>query len=101
MVGTATWGRAIVASDLSEIRKMSMENNLRVQFFETNNLESLCSSLRLLINSPAIRGAQRQHNFSSIQRLRPGATCHRYIQAFNRALEKRQSTKRIPLLESV
>jgi glycosyltransferase involved in cell wall biosynthesis len=96
----ATWGRAIVASDLSEIRKMTLENNLQVQFFENNNLESLCNSLRLLINSPAFRGAQSQHNFNSIQHLRPKATCHRYIQAFNRALEKRQSTKRIPLLES-
>jgi glycosyltransferase involved in cell wall biosynthesis len=96
----ATWGRAIVASDLSEIRKMTSENNLWVQFFESNNLESLCHSLRLLVNSPAIRHAQRQHNFHSIQQLRPRATCRRYIQAFNRALEKRRSTKRIPLMET-
>jgi glycosyltransferase involved in cell wall biosynthesis len=96
----ATWGRAIVASDLNEIRKLSVENDLRVQFFESNNLESLCNSLRLLINSPATRRAQSQHNFSSIQHLRPKATCQRYIRAFNRALEKRQSTKRIPLMES-
>ena len=97
----ATWGRAVIASDLSEIRKLALESNLRVQFFENNNLESLCHSLRLLINSPAIRRAQRQHNFKSIQSLRPKATCHRYIQAFNHALEKRQSTKRIPLMESI
>jgi glycosyltransferase involved in cell wall biosynthesis len=96
----ATWGRSVVASDLGEIQNLTLENNLRVQFFESNNLESLCNSLRLLINSPALRRAQSQHNFNSIQHLRPKATCHRYIQAFNRALEKRQSTKRIPLLES-
>ena len=96
----ATWGRAVVASDLDEIRKMTLENNLRVQFFENNNLESLCISLRLLISSSAIRRAQSQHNFKSIQHLRPKATCSRYIQAFNRALEKRQSTKRIPQLEA-
>ena len=96
----ATWGRAIVASDLSEIRNMTLENNLRVQFFESNNLESLSNSLRLLVDSPSIRGAQRQHNFNSIQHLKPKATCRRYVQAFNRALEKRQSTKRIPLMES-
>lgn len=96
----ATWGRTIITSDLSEIRKMTLENNLRVQFFENNNLQSFCNSLRLLINSPAIRKAQRQHNFNSIQQLRPKATCRRYIQAFNHALEKRQSTKRIPLMES-
>jgi glycosyltransferase involved in cell wall biosynthesis len=96
----ATWGRAIVASDLNEIRKLTLENNLQVQFFENNNLESLCNSLRLLINSAAIRGAQSRHNFHSIQKLRPKATCYRYVQAFNRAFEKRQSAKRIPLMES-
>jgi glycosyltransferase involved in cell wall biosynthesis len=96
----ATWGRPVVASDLSEIQKLTRENNLRVQFFQNNNLESLCNSLRLLINSPAVRRAQSRHNFHSIQHLRPKATCHRYIRVFNRALEKRHSTKRIPLLES-
>ena len=96
----ATWGRAVIASDLDEIRRLTLENNLRVQFFESNNWESLCDSLRLLLNSPTLRQAHAQHNFNSIQSLRPKVTCHRYIQAFNRALEKRQSTKRIPLLES-
>jgi glycosyltransferase involved in cell wall biosynthesis len=96
----ATWGRAVVASDLNEIRKMTLENDLQVQFFESNNVESLCNSLRLLLNSSKLRRAQAKHNFSSIQHLRPKETCHRYIQAFNHALEKRQSTKRIPYLES-
>jgi glycosyltransferase involved in cell wall biosynthesis len=96
----ATWGRAIVASDLREIRKLTIENDLHVEFFENNNVEKLCASIRRLLSSPTLRRAQAQHNFSSIQHLRPKATCHRYIQAFNRALEKRQSTKRIPLMES-
>jgi glycosyltransferase involved in cell wall biosynthesis len=96
----ATWGRAVVASDLSEIHKLTLENNLQIQFFETNNLESLCDSIRLLLHSPSLRHSQAQHNFKSIQHLRPKATCYRYIKAFNHALEKRQSTKRIPLLES-
>ena len=96
----ATWGRAIVVSDLSEIRKLTVENNLQVQFFESNNLESLCNSIRTLLHSPSLRCAQAQHNFKSIQHLRPRATCSRYIRAFNHALAKRQSTKRIPLLET-
>ncbi|HLO34273.1 MAG TPA: glycosyltransferase [Anaerolineales bacterium] len=96
----ATWGRPVVASDLSEIRKLTLENNLQVQFFESNNLESLYNSIRLLLNSPALRRTQAHYNFNAIQHLRPKVTCHRYIEAFNRALEKRQSTKRIPLMES-
>lgn len=96
----ATWGRAVVASDLSEIRSMTRENNLQVQFFAKDNADSLYHSLRELLNSPALRLTQARHNFNSIQHLRPRATCHRYVQAFNRALEKRQSAKRIPALES-
>jgi len=96
----ATWGRAVVASDLHEIRKITLENNLQVEFFENNSVEKLCDSIRLLLNSPSLRRSQTEHNFNSIQHLRPKTTCYRYIQAFNRALEKRQSTKRIPLLES-
>jgi glycosyltransferase involved in cell wall biosynthesis len=95
----ATWGRAVVASDLAEIRKLTVENSLQIQFFENNNADSLCNSVRLLLNSPSLRRTQAQHNFKSIQHLRPKATCYRYIKAFNHALEKRQSTKRIPLLE--
>lgn len=95
----ATWGRPMVASDLGEICRLTIENDLQVQFFENNNLEGLCDSIRLLLNSPSLRQAQAQHNLRSIQHLHPKATCRRYIKAFNRALEKRQSTKRIPLLE--
>lgn len=94
----ATWGRAVVASDLREIRKLALENDLQIQFFETNNLEGLCDSIRLLLQSSSLRRAQAQHNFKSIQRLRPKATCSRYIKVFNHALEKRQSSIRIPLL---
>ena len=96
----ATWGRAVVASDLIEIQKITLENNLRVEFFETNSVEKLCEAVRRLLNSTSLRCEQAQHNFKSIQHLRPKATCQRYIKVFNRALEKRQSTKRIPLMES-
>jgi glycosyltransferase involved in cell wall biosynthesis len=96
----ATWGRAVIASDLPEIQKITLENNLQVQFFENSNVEKLCDAIRALLNSDSLRREYAQHNFKSIQHLRPKATCHRYIQAFNRALEKRQSTKRISLMES-
>jgi len=71
-----------------------------VEYFENNSVEKLCDSIQRLLNSPSLRRSQTQHNFNSIQQLRPKATCYRYIKAFNRALEKRQSAKRIPLLES-
>jgi len=96
----ATWGRPVVASDLNENRKLALEANLQVRFFENNNPQSLCESIRVLLESPSLRRAQARHNFNAIQHLRPKATAGRYVAAFNRALEKRQSPKRIPLLES-
>lgn len=97
----ATWGRAVVASNLNEHRRLASEAHLQVQFFENNKLQSLCESIRLLLDSPALRRAQAYHNFNAIQHLRPRATAGRYVRAFNRALEKRESAKRIPLMESV
>jgi len=88
-------GRAIVASDLGEIRALVQEENFQVEFFETGNPESLRHAIRNLLNSPEKRSAQVLHNFSSIQNSRIENTCRRYLQAFNRALEKRNSLKRI------
>ena len=96
----ATWGRAVVASELKEIRTLASENNLDIEFFKVGNVESLRNSIRTLLNSGERRRAQAENNFSSIQHTRPEAACRKYIKAFNRALEKRRSAKRIPLLES-
>ncbi|RPJ27778.1 MAG: glycosyltransferase, partial [Chloroflexi bacterium] len=63
----ATWGRAVVASDLNETRKLALETDLQVQFFANNNLQSLCDSIRLLLDSPSLRRTQARHNFNSIQ----------------------------------
>ena len=97
----ATWGRPVVASNLSEIKKLVVESDLQVEFFENGNTQSLCASLRKLINSQETRCNQATHNFNAIQHTRPHETCRKYIQAFNRALEKRRSPKRItiPIVE--
>jgi glycosyltransferase involved in cell wall biosynthesis len=91
----ATWGRAVVASDLNEIRSLVKESHLQVEFFTTGSLDSLCTALRELLNSPARRRAQAEHNFRWIQHTRPERTCREYIGAFNRALKKRHSPKQI------
>lgn len=99
----ATWGRSVVASDLDEICKLVDESDLRVEYFNNGSVTGLCDAIRALLDSPEIRRSQAKHNFNSIQYTRPEATCLKYIQAFNRALEKRQSPKRIhiPRLERV
>jgi glycosyltransferase involved in cell wall biosynthesis len=89
----ATWGRAIVASDLSENKELARENNLQLQFFENGNALSLQNSLRAMLNSVELRNAQTKHNFNSIQRVRPAIIGQHYMEAFHRALEKNKSQK--------
>ena len=93
----ATWGRPVVASDLKEIRALVDESNLKIGFFQNNSLEGLCSAIRSLLDSSEKRQAQATHNFNAMQRTRPEETTARYIEAFNRALEKRRSPKRIEI----
>ena len=93
----AAYGRAIVASDLSELRAVAQEEKFQIEFFESGNSNSLRNAIRDLLLSPEKRRAQVQKNFKAIQSARLEITCHRYLQAFNRALEKRKSRKRIPI----
>lgn len=91
----ATWGRSVIASNLKEHLYLANENNLQIQFFEKGNILDLKQSIRTLLNSTEFRNQQAKHNFNSIQKLTPSNTCKHYIQAFNYALEKRRSPKRI------
>lgn len=93
----ATWGRPVVTSNLSETRELVSESGLQVEFFDNGDIKSLCQSIRPLIDSKQKRGAQAVHNFNAIQHTRPQETSRKYIHAFNRALEKRRSPKRITM----
>ena len=97
----ATWGRSIVASDLREIRTLADEGNLQVEFFKTGSTDSLSDAIQSLLNSSQKRRQQTQHNFSSVLHTCPEVTGRKYIQAFNRAFERRNSPKRIryPVLD--
>ena len=84
----ATWGRAVVASDLGENLKLARENDLQLQFFESGDAQSLQGAIRALLTSPDLRNAHAEHNFMSMQRVRPIFTSQHYIEAFDRALRK-------------
>jgi glycosyltransferase involved in cell wall biosynthesis len=94
---SATWGRAVVASGLPEIRKLVDESDLKVEFFSNGDVNSLCNSIRLMLSSHEKRKKQAVDNFIAIQRTRPYETCRRYFQAFDWALEKHLSTKRLAI----
>jgi glycosyltransferase involved in cell wall biosynthesis len=93
----ATWGRAVAASDIREIRTLAEENQLQVELFETGNARGLREALARLLDSPDRRRTQAEHNVAAMRRARPEATCRQYLRAFNLALEKRNSSKRIPI----
>lgn len=97
LYSAATWGRAIVASDLHEIRELVQEQNFQIEFFKNGNAKSLQDAIHALLASPERRRQQVLHNFRSIQNASIEITCHSYVRAFNRALEKRRSQKRIPM----
>lgn len=93
----ATWGRPVVASNLGDINKLVVESDLLVEFFHNGDAQSLSEALRTLLESKEKRRRHAQHNFSAIQQARPQETSRRYMRAFNKALEKRSSPKRIRL----
>ena len=93
----ATWGRPVVVSDLNEVREMTRESNLLVEFFRSGDVHSLCNSIRGLLNSAEKRHNQTRHNFISIQQARPEVTCRKYIEVFNYALKKHGNKNRIPM----
>ncbi|MEP7135388.1 MAG: glycosyltransferase [Chloroflexota bacterium] len=93
----ATWGRAVVVSDLNEIKELVSESDLQVEFFKSGDTKELYNAIGKLLASPEKRHQQTSHNFSAIQRTRPAETCRKYLHAFNRALEKRQSPKRVEI----
>jgi glycosyltransferase involved in cell wall biosynthesis len=92
---SATWGRAIVASNLKEHLYIANENDLQINLFENGNINSLKQTLRTLLSSDGFRNEQIDHNFKAIQKLIPSETCKHYIQAFNHALKKSRSKKQI------
>lgn len=94
---SATWGRTIVASNLKEHLYIANENDLQINFFENGNLQGLKESIRSLLKSQELRDKQVTSNFRAIQKLTPRETCKLYVRAFNHALEKCQSKKRIHL----
>lgn len=99
----ATWGRAVIASDLPETHAVAQESGLEISFFQSGSVTSLRAQIKAQLENPSLRGRQVAHNFAAIQRNRPEDICHTYLRAFNSALERRSSQQRIhiPALETI
>jgi len=95
---SAMYGRAIIASNLDEIRAVVNEAKMEVAFFERGNIQSLTGTIQRMLSSSTLRRAQVKVNLAAAQRHRPQDTCLAYLRAFNLALEANRSSQRIPLI---
>jgi glycosyltransferase involved in cell wall biosynthesis len=91
----ATWGRPVIASDLTEALAVASEANLEVAFFQNGSPASLAGKIRTLLDSPDLQQTQIARNFAAIQNYRPEDICRDYLNAFNLAFEMRRSPKRL------
>ncbi len=95
LIQAASWGKAIVASDLEEIRTITSENGLDVTFFPRGQVPALVDALRYHLASSEKRRAQAEHNFIAIRCRRPEMMVQAYLQALNLALDAQCSPSRI------
>jgi glycosyltransferase involved in cell wall biosynthesis len=93
----ATWGRAVVASDLPELRASVEEAGLEVAFFKDGDVGALADALERMLRSQRARRSQVERNYQAILRYRPEETCRTYLRVFNLTLEARCSAKRIAI----
>jgi len=93
----ATWGRPLVASDLPETQSVAAESGLEVEYFHNRDVAGLAGAIQTLLDAPALRRAQSDHNYAAIQRGPLEGTCYLYLQAFNQALALRHRTERIDI----
>jgi len=94
----ATFGRAMIVSDLDEIHADVSEAGLDVTFFRQGDAHHLAEAICKMLVSPSRYWEQVQINLAAVQRSQPKKTCEAYLRAFNLALKARRSPKRIPLM---
>lgn len=84
----AAFGRAIIASDLPELRAIANEENLWIEFFPSGDDFSLGITLERLLTDTSRRKAQAHHNFQVInEHLTLTHTSYAYLRAFELALK--------------
>jgi len=97
MYQSAALGRAMVASDLPEIRSVANERGLEIEYFKNRDVAGLAKAIQSLLDSPGLRKTQLMQNYRAIQTTPPEETARLYIQAFNQALAAHDRPERIPL----
>ncbi len=81
----ATYGRAVVASELVDLRAAAEEARLVVDYVPPGDPAALAHALAALLADPARQTAQTQHNLAVMQTMTVEQTCARYLALFEQA----------------
>ncbi len=88
-------GRAVVLSDLPELRATVADAGLQAEFFSSGDAPALAAVLDRILCQPKHRAQQVRWNQQAIRRLQPDNTCRSYLHAFNLALQTRCTLHRL------
>jgi len=84
----ATYGRAVVASDLVDLRAAAEEAQLAVDYVPPGDPAALAEALAALLADPARQAAQAQHNLRAMQTMTVEQTCARYLELFEQSRDR-------------
>ncbi len=90
----ATWGRAVVASDLPELRAAADEAGFKLEMFPSGDAPALAAAIERMLLDPARRLAQVEHNFEMVSHTTLDSTVHAYQHAFDLAFDNRSRRPR-------
>lgn len=82
----AAAGKAIVASDLPDLRAVAEEEDLWVEFTPPGSPAALARTLQELFNAPERQKAMGLHNLAAARTMTLEHTCARYSQLFSQLL---------------
>mgnify|MGYP001603529980 FL=1 len=86
----ASHGRPVAAFDLPDLRAVSAEENLHIEFAPLGDAAQFAARLRNMLDDPAQCEAIGRANVAAMQMMTLDATCRRYIQLFDDVFARRK-----------
>jgi len=86
----AGWGRAVVSSNLPELRASATESRLDIAFFTSGDAADLRAVLAELLVDPTRRARMVERNLALLASTQVDQTCQAYLRAFDQALSIRR-----------
>jgi glycosyltransferase involved in cell wall biosynthesis len=81
----AAYGRPVIASDLTDLRAATDEEQLTLDYVPPANPEALAGALEAMLADPRRQAALAERNLAAMGRMTLEHTCARYLDLFRRA----------------